>query len=425
MEIEQVQPAPQPLVDKEPRLGTQRTASLRGGKAKAYKGERVVLLIRGEWFDCTEFIHRHPGGPAALLPWNGRDATEAFERVHAGMFLAENAERRLKPLPRVEPLPLAAEPAADPDFAFLFEPISSEQQRQLWSPLMATSGLIYGLILGYAALLGFGIVDFYPSIYIFGAMLIWSELQQAFMNHDALHSAPNPPGMLIGSLVAARFDVYNLCWTDTGREHTAHHYATQELTKTGGQGWDPIGDVLFALQKNYITWPLLPVVHFLGGNDNGWLAALCWFYHTRDQPTERSQVQERRIHRFVQTSVWLGFALLGFAIGQGWRFVVALYIIERIAAVAIYVPFHNVLHSSLWEQLPMRLESWPCTEAVLCFMLGGKSKWNALRFHDMHHAFVWTMGDPNARSRLFGADRVEMACKRIINEGIFNEQAGI
>ncbi|KAL5341756.1 FMN-dependent dehydrogenase-domain-containing protein [Aspergillus crustosus] len=40
------------------------------------------VIIHGTVYDVTDFLDEHPGGPAILLQYGGRDATEAFEPFH-------------------------------------------------------------------------------------------------------------------------------------------------------------------------------------------------------------------------------------------------------------------------------------------------------------------------------------------------------
>ncbi|KPI43043.1 Cytochrome b2, mitochondrial [Cyphellophora attinorum] len=43
----------------------------------------ATLQIRGEVYDVTEFVDSHPGGAAMMLKYAGRDATAAYEPIHA------------------------------------------------------------------------------------------------------------------------------------------------------------------------------------------------------------------------------------------------------------------------------------------------------------------------------------------------------
>jgi len=43
---------------------------------------RCVVVVDGEQYDLTDFLHRHPGGPNLLLFVHGRDATIAVNTAH-------------------------------------------------------------------------------------------------------------------------------------------------------------------------------------------------------------------------------------------------------------------------------------------------------------------------------------------------------
>ncbi|KZL81487.1 cytochrome b5 [Colletotrichum incanum] len=41
----------------------------------------LYVVINDQVYDCTDFLHRHPGGEAVLLDVGGGDATDAFVNV--------------------------------------------------------------------------------------------------------------------------------------------------------------------------------------------------------------------------------------------------------------------------------------------------------------------------------------------------------
>ncbi|KAF2456080.1 FMN-dependent dehydrogenase-domain-containing protein [Lineolata rhizophorae] len=40
------------------------------------------VIIRGNAYDVTNFLDKHPGGPRSILRWAGKDATEEYEPIH-------------------------------------------------------------------------------------------------------------------------------------------------------------------------------------------------------------------------------------------------------------------------------------------------------------------------------------------------------
>lgn len=50
--------------------------------------DKLVILLQGDLYDLTHFVHEHPGGDAILVEFQGKDATVMFERVtHSSIAL--------------------------------------------------------------------------------------------------------------------------------------------------------------------------------------------------------------------------------------------------------------------------------------------------------------------------------------------------
>lgn len=52
------------------------------------------VIIRGNVYDLTAFLDAHPGGSAVILKHAGKDATEAFEPIHASDTIAKYLNSR-------------------------------------------------------------------------------------------------------------------------------------------------------------------------------------------------------------------------------------------------------------------------------------------------------------------------------------------
>jgi len=50
--------------------------------AKHNSRESCWVIVHGNAFDVTEFLPEHPGGPAIILKYAGKDATEAYDPIH-------------------------------------------------------------------------------------------------------------------------------------------------------------------------------------------------------------------------------------------------------------------------------------------------------------------------------------------------------
>jgi cytochrome b involved in lipid metabolism len=43
---------------------------------------RQLWKLHGEVYDFSNFAKTHPGGPAGVMAWAGKDATAAFDAFH-------------------------------------------------------------------------------------------------------------------------------------------------------------------------------------------------------------------------------------------------------------------------------------------------------------------------------------------------------
>ena len=86
-------------------------------------------------------------------------------------------------------------------------------------------------------------------------------------------------------------DFISLPWEEFVLEHARHHASTVDLLIQGEFGWDP-EEFHYALQqwagpmgpnwyKYLLTVPWIPVIHFFGLNDTGFLFVLEWWMRSR------------------------------------------------------------------------------------------------------------------------------------------------
>ncbi|KAK5077736.1 hypothetical protein LTR70_009471 [Exophiala xenobiotica] len=90
------------------------------------KEEDCWIVVDGQVWDITQFAPEHPGGPAIIYKYAGRDATEAYGEIHAPSIikngLPENAHKGTVDEATItkkwsEPLPSAAPKAASKSVA--------------------------------------------------------------------------------------------------------------------------------------------------------------------------------------------------------------------------------------------------------------------------------------------------------------------
>ncbi|GIW67015.1 MAG: hypothetical protein KatS3mg095_0913 [Candidatus Parcubacteria bacterium] len=58
--------------------------------------ENCWAVIRGDVYDLTKWIDKHPGGEDKILSICGKDGTQAFERKHGGQEKPEKALEKFK-----------------------------------------------------------------------------------------------------------------------------------------------------------------------------------------------------------------------------------------------------------------------------------------------------------------------------------------
>ena len=49
---------------------------------KHNKEDDCWVIINGQVYDLTEFLHEHPGGKRVIMEHAGKDATEEFQMFH-------------------------------------------------------------------------------------------------------------------------------------------------------------------------------------------------------------------------------------------------------------------------------------------------------------------------------------------------------
>jgi hypothetical protein len=111
--------------------------------------------------------------------------------------------------------------------------------------------------------------------------------------------------------------------------------------------------------------------------------------------------------------------------GHGWTMVFVVNFFSRLGWTLGWTAFANINHSVFWNNLLAegidRKASW--IDAVLTVVLGGRSRVNEFKFHDLHHAFPNKVGALSMRGRFNSADAVYDGGMRIIEHGIFEHLA--
>eukprot|EP00439_Symbiodinium_sp_Y106_P063169 s2034_g9.t1 len=239
-------------------------------------------------------------------------------------------------------------------------------------------------------------------------------------------------------------DFISLPWEEFVLEHARHHASTVDLLIQGEFGWDP-EEFHYALQqwagpmgpnwyKYLLTVPWIPVIHFFGLNDTGFLFALEWWMSFPEADASGKCNKEfwtkwmpRRVkHNAVVLGLWacvwfLGTWPLGRPLSEGWRFVLPVTCAARVGFSLAWMFITNFTHSLPWNKFlendPAR--TWPKLHNIMALAVGGKHRWNEMLFHDVHHCFPNAMGALSQRGRFHGWKKVHDACVEVLARGLW------
>lgn len=61
------------------------------------KGHKIIVTFKGDRYDITDFVNKHPGGKHVLIENNGRDIEELMlENEHSPAAYAKLAQYKIK-----------------------------------------------------------------------------------------------------------------------------------------------------------------------------------------------------------------------------------------------------------------------------------------------------------------------------------------
>ena len=108
---------------------------LTGAEVARHAGrDSCWVIVHGRAYDVTEFLPEHPGGPAVILRYAGRDATAEFDPVHPPDTLDKYLDRS-KHLGEVDMATVAAPADEDRDPAEAAEERDRQRRIREMAPL--------------------------------------------------------------------------------------------------------------------------------------------------------------------------------------------------------------------------------------------------------------------------------------------------
>ncbi|CAE7403165.1 unnamed protein product [Symbiodinium natans] len=296
------------------------------------------------------------------------------------------------------------------ELAFLFTKIlvkiTPEQMIYMWNVLTFIFCLQCLMIISCCAALAVFPEHYRTCTLCFGAPFAYICIQQIYIDHDVMHGVTFPvyEFQKLHRAVDAKFkycgNYYNrqskvkkptmkpskeakkrpaeevsIGEWEGGKGNSRHFTVSPErfkkLAHAALQQWaGPMGPNWY---KYLLTVPWIPVIHFFGLNDTGFLFTLEW---------------------------WMSFP----EADASWRFVLPVTCAARVGFSLAWMFITNFTPSLPWnkflEKDPGR--TWPVLHNVMALAVGGKHRWNEMLFHDVHHAFPNALGTLSQRGRFHG-----------------------
>ena len=353
--------------------------------------DRKLVGVDGNWYDVTDFIDKHPGGPI-IEQFIGQDATTVF---HA--YDHKNVLKYRKPVGHYK---MPERHPADKEFDELVTFFKKKGFYVTdWMFYFQKTMVIVGLISAvFYCVMAF---DQWYMHYLGAFILAFFWQQNGFIMHEFMHSQvfhdrkkDEVGGLVYGTFC---FGISAHWWKD---EHIIHHAMTNVVDVANRfvdpQMWESCwaqNEKLFPLFQTALQYCLIKIQHFT------FIPVVVFF--GRYEIVTDSMRKERRPEEWV---AWAGHCMwLGYLLSQlpTWREVMIFYFI----AASVQGIFHFQLILSHYCQMFMRTDefhksSWYAFNS-LSNMNIDTYRWldwyyGGLNFHIEHHMFP-TMARKNLR----------------------------
>mmetsp|Transcript_7235 Transcript_7235/g.13048 ORF Transcript_7235/g.13048 Transcript_7235/m.13048 type:complete len:471 (+) Transcript_7235:75-1487(+) len=393
--------------------------------------------------------HDHEIASMNAIAVDAQQAGKEHTKANEGKMLTvqTNDAGRSHKTGRLFPTPNLPDPMPK-ELEFLFTKMQDYEMGYMWAVLTLIFFAQCAMILALAAALKFLPEYSAESTVAFFVCFIYISIQHIYVDHDVMHGATFPPYKFQQFLTHPFADFISLPWEEFILEHNRHHASTVDLLEQGEFGWDP-EEFQYWLQqvtpgskwdgawRLFFTVPLIPVFHFFGLNDTGFMFACEWWMHFPDEASGGKCNKEfykkwlpRRIKHnafvlFCWACVWaLGSFVHDMDPMQGWRLVLPVTCAARCGYGLAWMLITNFNHSLPWNNFlakdPDR--AWPCLHGIMALALGGRKRWNEMLFHDVHHAWPNKVGTMSFRGRFHGWEKVHDACVDVIQRGLWKDK---
>eukprot|EP00656_Telonema_subtile_P032223 TRINITY_DN3531_c0_g2_i2.p1 TRINITY_DN3531_c0_g2~~TRINITY_DN3531_c0_g2_i2.p1 ORF type:complete len:442 (-),score=108.15 TRINITY_DN3531_c0_g2_i2:305-1630(-) len=230
--------------------------------------QRVLVGVRGNWYDLTSFVPHHPGGDV-LLDFAGRDATAQFIAYHPDSVLAKR-----KPVGSYSWD--ADAPDGDPMEGDYFKMAARLRKEGYFEPDMRWTANCIARAVGFFACMLYCVLWLRQQhswpVFVIGAVSLAGFWQQSgFLMHDCMHNhhfqnrkLDQACGWFFASVC---FGVSGRWWRD---EHNEHHLFTNTVLTGVGKSDPQMGETvwcqdrrLFPYFNQHVLRVLLKVQHLI------------------------------------------------------------------------------------------------------------------------------------------------------------------
>lgn len=215
------------------------------------ENDKVLVGVRGNWYDVTSFVPHHPGGDV-LLDFAGRDATAQFTAYHTGSVLAKR-----KPVGTYDWDEDA--PGGDAMEGDYFKLAARFRKLGYFEPSMAWTAQCMARAFGFLGLSLYCVLRLREHhswpVFVLGAVALAGFWQQSgFLMHDCMHNHHFQNRKLDQAcgwfFAAVCFGVSGRWWRD---EHNEHHLFTNTLVKGVGKSDPQMGETVWC--QNHKLFP--------------------------------------------------------------------------------------------------------------------------------------------------------------------------
>jgi len=367
--------------------------------------DRKLVGVNGKWYDITDFISKHPGGPIIEM-FVGKDASVPFKT----MFNHGDILKHRKPVGTYR---MANRHPADDDFEKLIRMFHEKGWFTTdweWYARKTIVAVIF-FIVAVTCVVGFE----HRYIHYIGAIILTLGWQQCgFIMHDAMHKqlfrknrwSDCKLGLLSGSFVLG-FSAH--WWHD---EHIFHHVMCNtvdaETRFADPQMWENCWaqhEKLFPLFSGYIQYFFIKIQHIT------FIPFVIWF--GRFEIVTDSYRLERRWYEIVAlTCHWVYMIWLMSYLATWWEVFVFYFFVATVEGF-----FHFQLILSHYCKMFYTVDefhatSWYVTQVLTNVNIDVHPYWDwiwgGLNFHVEHHLFP-LLGRRHLRE---AGDYVKAICKK-------------